>query len=203
MANDKISNMASAAVAALTGTGAACEITTDFTGVPLTKNFLLRDLRTAIFAGGTGYTATDPITAGAASFTTGAFSGDVNVGAGKFVVTAATGAVAGTGNISITNNGGDPFVLVSDDASNYAYLRYDSPGNYGYIQSIAAGASTTFKINPAGGPVILGGALAITGALTGVTTLNMTTQPAFVAGDKYLVIDAAGNVHVSALGPAS
>ena len=139
----------------------------------------------------------------AASFTTGAFSGDVNVGAGKFVVTAATGAVAGTGNISITNNGGDPFVLVSDDASNYAYLRYDSPGNYGYIQSIAAGASTTFKINPAGGPVILGGALAITGALTGVTTLNLTTQPAFVAGDKYLVIDAAGNVHVSALGPAS
>jgi hypothetical protein len=27
--------------------------------------------------------------------------------------------------------------------------------------------------------------------------------PAFVAADKYLVIDANGNIHVSALGPAS
>lgn len=33
--------------------------------------------------------------------------------------------------------------------------------------------------------------------------ITITTPPAFVAGDKYLVIDASGNIHVSALGPAS
>lgn len=38
---------------------------------------------------------------------------------------------------------------------------------------------------------------------TKVTSLKMTTQPAFVAADKYLVISAAGDVHVSSLGPVS
>lgn len=33
--------------------------------------------------------------------------------------------------------------------------------------------------------------------------LLIGNRPAFVAGDKYLVVDASGNVHVSALGPAS
>ena len=33
--------------------------------------------------------------------------------------------------------------------------------------------------------------------------LTLTAPPAFVANDKYLVIDASGNVHVSAVGPAS
>jgi len=34
-------------------------------------------------------------------------------------------------------------------------------------------------------------------------SLQIGTRPAFVAGDKYLVVDANGNVHVSSLGPAS
>jgi len=29
------------------------------------------------------------------------------------------------------------------------------------------------------------------------------TVATFAAGDKYLVVDASGNVHVSAIGPAS
>lgn len=36
-----------------------------------------------------------------------------------------------------------------------------------------------------------------------VVSLIITTPPAFVAGDHYLVIDGSGNVHKSALGPAS
>ena len=39
--------------------------------------------------------------------------------------------------------------------------------------------------------------MSATGALTLVGT------PGFSAGDKYLIVDANGNVHVSALGPAS
>lgn len=38
---------------------------------------------------------------------------------------------------------------------------------------------------------------------TGVLTLDAYTAATFVAGDKYLVVDASGNVHVSAVGPAS
>jgi hypothetical protein len=34
-------------------------------------------------------------------------------------------------------------------------------------------------------------------------TLGIGSRPAFVAGDKYLVADSSGNVHVSATGPAS
>ena len=43
--------------------------------------------------------------------------------------------------------------------------------------------------------VILGGA--------GGGGIKIANRPAFVAADKYLVVDANGNVHVSALGPAS
>ncbi len=34
-------------------------------------------------------------------------------------------------------------------------------------------------------------------------TVTYTAPPAFVAGDKYLVIDSSGNIHKSAIGPAS
>jgi hypothetical protein len=70
-----------------------------------------------------------------------------------------------------------------------------------------------FVANSAG-PHAIGGAtdantnLKIYGSLTtslwltaGVVRLQAT--PAFVAGDKYVVMDANGNIHVSALGPAS
>lgn len=42
-----------------------------------------------------------------------------------------------------------------------------------------------------------------TGAMTVGGTLQIGSRPAFVASDRYLVVDASGNVHVSALGPAS
>lgn len=38
---------------------------------------------------------------------------------------------------------------------------------------------------------------------TGVITFNAYTGTTFVAGDKYLVVNASGAIHVSALGPAS
>lgn len=41
------------------------------------------------------------------------------------------------------------------------------------------------------------------GVVTTRSSLVIGNRPAFVAGDQYLVVDASGNVHVSALGPAS
>ncbi len=42
-----------------------------------------------------------------------------------------------------------------------------------------------------------------TGKLTTGGALVIGTRPAFAASDKYLIVDASGNVHVSGLGPAS
>lgn len=42
----------------------------------------------------------------------------------------------------------------------------------------------------------------LTAAVT-ITGPTIGTSPAFVSGDKYLVVDTNGNIHVSALGPAS
>lgn len=42
----------------------------------------------------------------------------------------------------------------------------------------------------------------VNGLLT-ATTFNVSALPAFVAADKYVIVDASGNFHQSALGPAS
>jgi hypothetical protein len=39
--------------------------------------------------------------------------------------------------------------------------------------------------------------------ISAAAVITIATPPAFAAGDKYLVIDASGNIHKSALGPAS
>lgn len=51
----------------------------------------------------------------------------------------------------------------------------------------------------------LGGAGSDPGAGNVATagTLKIGSRPAFVSGDKYLIVDSSGNVHVSSLGPAS
>lgn len=41
------------------------------------------------------------------------------------------------------------------------------------------------------------------GSLSISSALQLSALGAFAAGDKYLIVDATGNVHVSALGPAS
>lgn len=79
--NDKISNMTVAVVGDILGSAGRIEMTKAFATAPVTLGLDFATLRTSMFAGSTGYTATDPITAGAASFTTGAFSDNVGVGA--------------------------------------------------------------------------------------------------------------------------
>ena len=42
-----------------------------------------------------------------------------------------------------------------------------------------------------------------TGAVTLSSTLKVGSLGAFASGDKYVIADASGNFHLSALGPAS
>lgn len=148
--------------------------------------------------------------------------GNFTVGASTFVVTAATGAVDTTGRFSVERDGSDTLSAanaglrlydLSLGVGLYGQQKVSSP--YGYHLQVSDPTFAAFfplNLNPLGGVVNIAsagvqttvlGPLAITGALTGVSTVNLTTQPAFVAGSKYLVISAAGDVQVSALGPAS
>lgn len=136
-------------------------------------------------------------------------TGNLTVGASTFVVTAATGAFTANGLATLSSGlriGGGTLAVAGEIVYNTAHGIIVS-GKTASTNDFALfnGDATTIVLrNPTGTlNLVAAGALAITGALTGVTTVNLTTQPAFVAGDKYLVIDATGNVHVSALGPAS
>lgn len=84
---------------------------------------------------------------------------------------------AGAGLSSILNNtvGGAPSSCV---------LRFD------VANGSAAGTTTALTLD-GNGDVITG------------RRLKVSNLPAFAASDKYLIVDASGNVHVSALGPAS
>ena len=64
------------------------------------------------------------------------------------------------------------------------------------------GGSLLFQTAPAAGAGVVG-VLATRFSISPDGIPNMAVQTAFVASDKYLVISAAGDIHVSALGPAS
>lgn len=78
--NDKISLMTAAVAGDVAGSAGRIEMTKAYATAPVTLGLDFGVLRTSMFAGSTGYTATDPITAGAASFTTGTFSETVGIG---------------------------------------------------------------------------------------------------------------------------
>jgi hypothetical protein len=106
------------------------------------------------------------------------------------------GASAGTGVTTGTDN-----TFIGYNAGTGATV-----SNYG--TAIGSGATVT-----ASGAVAIGvdhtgtSAASATQDLIVLGTINHTTQipglPAFVAGDKYLVADATGHIHQSALGPVS
>ena len=127
----------------------------------------------AIDAAGTALTDLTgvAVTAGAASFTTGAFSGNLTVGASKFVVTAATGAVAagkgtfqgieitkGTGTASNSVGVGPGGVLgsattgIQNVAIGYGTLGSLTQGSL----TVAVGYNSGASLTTAGGGVFLG-----------------------------------------------
>lgn len=68
------------------------------------------------------------------------------------------------------------------------YLGLDASDHFAIIN--AAGTTVTFLVDDSGNASTTG-------------TLKIGSRPAFVTGDKYLIVDSNGNVHVSSLGPAS
>lgn len=108
--------------------------------------------------------------------------------------------VSGTagGNIlRITSSGGGDGMIISG-------LSAGSGASFAAVDSTAANF-TPIKVN--GSTVTFGYGGSATAGLsmsnTGVITFNAYTATTFVAGDKYLVVNASGVIHVSALGPAS
>ncbi len=164
---------------------------------------------------------------------------NLDIGAGKFAVTAATGAVAitgtGTDAITATSSGAvNTFILdcthAQDWGTNIAFKsKTVAYGYVGLVGSLIGSADHSLALFAALGNGIklytngnnprltiaadgslssFATPLAITGALTGVTdatmqTAKVTALPAFAAGDKYVTVDAAGNFHISTLGPGA
>lgn len=63
-------------------------------------------------------------------------------------------------------------------------------GSSNFILRDSGNANTNFSVTGAG-------------AMFCRSTLQIGSRGAFASGDKYLIVDSSGNVHVSALGPAS
>ena len=81
-----------------------------------------------------------------------------------------------------------PQLVVTQTAPNQGLFRYDA-ANYLGITVSSAGLVTLSAVGAGAGFVV-------------DHPLTLSSVPAFASGDKYLVVDASGNVHVSALGPA-
>lgn len=116
------------------------------------------------------------ITPLAGSFTTLATSGTLTVG------TPGTGA---SNKAQIDGAAtGSPFFAFNQNGLERAYLAYTN------------GGTLSLALDSNAGTLALG---------TGATVVQFPgyTAATFAAGDKYLVIDASGNIHRSALGPAS
>ena len=163
--------------------------------------------------------------AGAGTFTTGSFSSTLtlsgaaaNIALGSnFISNGGTDAglsldasnnatlsgnltVSGTGGIDITGAGAT--VDLTRVAATAQHFQISDGTRIARLaiagdDTLYAGSLTAHNFS-----ILSGGAIAAT--FNGTTqALTLIAQPAFVAGDKYLVIDASGNVHVSAVGPAS
>ncbi len=102
-------------------------------------------------------------------------------------------------------------VVANDVLCQLTATGYNSAAAYGAVcgdvrvlagethSGTAAGSYITFRTT-ANTTTTLAEAIRITGAGVLVFTI---APPAFVTGDKYLIIDSSGNVHKSGLGPAS
>jgi hypothetical protein len=135
-------------------------------------------------------------------------SGNLTLTAGALVFGAASSQVIpGTGSLSFRNNANSADNLIIANAGGVvARLSLAAPtvhagvgginSNNGLEAQFGAGSTNfpLFCMNAAGTPVI-------TARADGL--INIAVPGAFVAGDRYLVIDASGNVHRSALSPAS
>lgn len=123
---------------------------------------------------------------------------------------------AGTQSLTVTNttNGAASTAKVQVSCGANVYLEAYPAAFTTADRKVASGA--LLEVEQAGGLSIAassgsgalrfyaGGVTRRMGISTaGVVTLDAYTATTFAAGDKYLVVDASGNVHRSAIGPAS
>lgn len=150
---------------------------------------------------------------------TGAFSvvGPLTVTAiGTHAFTGGAGAV-GTNQITLTNaqatgeaQTGFRNVAGSNEFDIFVYNQTSADGGYygpskSLLQAQGSGGMSVAAVHASGVIRFYAGGITRRMLLSaaGVLTLDAYTAATFVAGDKYLVVDAAGVIHRSALGPAS
>jgi len=146
--------------------------------------------------GGTGATSVVAIpgTLGATSTTSASWTTAGGLGVGKGIISGSTvQIVRATGTATAffraTNTSGDSYFGADASDGNGVFA-----AGQGTAYGTLIGYTNNFKIGQPGGNVAL---------TLSVGALNVPGLGAFVASDKYLVIDATGNIHVSAVGPAS
>ena len=133
--------------------------------------------------------------AAAATFTTINTSGDVAIGA---IADAQQAAIGLTDVLARLRE--------RDEVNALGITTNDSDGG---VQDDATKPSWKLRLSSGAADNLLIARKPAAGAFATLLTLSSTGQltlpglGAFVASDKYLVIDASGNVHISALGPAS
>lgn len=142
------------------------------------------------------------VTLGAVSF------GQLNVtGTSILGITQITSA--GVGQNLLVGDGtaaGDVFETIRAKSGNAAYLKFvtgASTNEWAVGRGVSDGSNNFQVYDFVGTP---GARLTITtstGAAAFSGTLQIGSIGAFAAGDKYLIVDASGNVHKSATGPAS
>jgi fibronectin-binding autotransporter adhesin len=197
--------MAKVRISALTAIAAVALSASDVVAVvdtsgPVTNKATMAQLRTALFAGGAGYTATDPLTAGALSVTTGAFSGVVNANAGVQIGGAATLGTTATALLSFES----PVTRIyTGDGTGYSTRFSQRVGSVttdlvtitdtGNV-TIAGLLTASANINVGGGHV------AVSGGANPYLSLDDGTAPGFVqvvSGDINLSPRAGKGVTVS------
>lgn len=126
--------------------------------------------------------------------------------------------ITGTAGIVSTQGGTAGMQIMPATMTQAAIYRTTSTGNNTYLGSEASAGGTTLAGSTAYATLVGNASnvpiefftnnskvltLAVGGLATFAGAVKVAALGAFAAGDKYVIADATGNLHVSALGPAS
>ena len=167
MANVAPSGLPGTTVAKLTGTS----IIVGDDNTTTTVQMLASQLRTAMFAGGTGYTATDPLVAGAATLGATGITGGLTVD-----TVAASGTITSTASIALSMAGG------SSLASFGGNLRINGLSSGLLLNNTSSGAIT---IGGGGGLTTISGGLTATAGTITLGTITTGVWNATLIGGTY------------------
>ena len=115
------------------------------------------------------------------------------------------GTIEGAGDLTMAGAGIQKLIAATSNGAGYSELVLKNTGGTAQEWDIIAGGTTSAYPNAVVFQDVTAGKniLYLTGGATPVVTFPTYTAASFVAGDKYVVMDANGNIHKSAVGPAS